>query len=164
MGNILNYAKEELRRIGYDESRIVKNEDADENTDPSEQWGLLVGRYVLELIEKFEEQGHSGCSAGTTVNLFKKLAMFEPLTPLTGEDDEWKEWEDYGNGKSRQNKRKSSVFQKEDGKAYQLDKYVFRQPDGLGYTGSDSFYDIPSFPYVPDTIEIKVDSDGNRLE
>ena len=45
----------------------------------------MVKANVLELLEVFEKQGHSGSSAPYVLGLFQQLANFK----LTGEDDEW---------------------------------------------------------------------------
>jgi hypothetical protein len=108
----------------------------------------MIGKAIEELMEVFEKQGHSGMSAGIVANLFKKLVNYEVLTPLTGEEDEWGEWhEGYKNGKKhRQNMRYSTVFQDEDGKSYQIDRYIFD-----GWICSHSRKDIDKFPYMPIT-------------
>lgn len=116
-------------------------------------------KHVLELLRVFADEGHSGSTAPYTVNMFKKLAMFEPLVPLTGED--W-EWTEVGDGVF-QNKRCSRVFKQADrfnGQAYDLDGRVFREPNGSYYTGRDSMVPV-TFPYVPKTeyVDVKGDSD-----
>ena len=98
---------------------------------------------VLELVELFGRQGHSGMSASLTTSLVEKLMRFEPLTPLTGADDEWNE---VGEGEF-QNRRCSHVFRGKDG-AYDINGRVFREPDGVCFTSSDSFVPV-EFPYVP---------------
>jgi hypothetical protein len=72
----------------------------------------MVNDAVLELLEVFINQGHSGFSASVTLNRFKRLANHEPLVPLTGNDDEWSEMRSWDNDKSfnQQNKRLSSLF------------------------------------------------------
>lgn len=99
---------------------------------------------ILELIDAFAKQGHSGFSANYAVNAFNKLARFEPLGPLTGEDSEWVEvgpqmW---------QNNRCSRVFKEADGRAYDIDGRIFRDPDGTCVTNRDSRVFV-TFPYTP---------------
>jgi len=74
----------------------------------------------LKLLEVFSEEGHSGSSAPYAVHMFSRLASWKPLTPLTGEDDEWNE---VGTG-AWQNNRASNVFKDETG-AYWSDGIVF---------------------------------------
>jgi hypothetical protein len=116
-------------------------------------------KHVLELLRVFADEGHSGSTAPYTVNMFKKLAMFEPLIPLTGEDWEWTEVSDG----VFQNNRCGRVFKQADrfnGQAYDLDGRVFREPNGVCYTSRDSMVPI-TFPYVPKTeyVDVKGDSD-----
>lgn len=56
-----------------------------------EEYGILCYKAAGELMEVFEEQGHSGYSAGITAQIFKRLVDGKPLTPITDEDDQWDE-------------------------------------------------------------------------
>jgi hypothetical protein len=113
---------------------------------------------VLMLLSVFDAHGHSGSSAPYAVNLFSKLALFKPLTPLTGEDWEWCEVMDG----TFQNRRDSRVFKQADrynGQAYFIEGVVFYDilKDDNGeefksyYTCGDSHVTI-TFPYTPETI------------
>jgi hypothetical protein len=130
MSNLVRHAEYELRRAGY----------FDEDSD----YGGLLGPAVLKMVEAFSEEGHSGYSAKIAVRLFEKLASFEPITPLTGEDDEWFE---YTEGRF-QNIRCSHVFKDGDGQAYDIEGRIFRDPDGSMWTNGDSRVPV-TFPYVP---------------
>ena len=68
----------------------------------------MVKANVLELLEVFGNQGHSGSSAPYVLGLFQRLADFKPLGQLTGEDDEWMEV----GPNTYKNIRCSSVFKK----------------------------------------------------
>ena len=135
MSNLVDYAKDELKRIGMIGSGDPYNEG--------------VAKAILDLIELFESQGHTGFTAPYTINAFKRLAMFKPLSPLTGKDDEWNE---LGDGKF-QNKRYSSVFKDKDGTAYNIDGKAFTDDGEVWYTSKDSRVNV-TFPYtVPDKPE-----------
>lgn len=135
MSNLVDYAKEELKRIGM--------------IDSGEPYNDSVSKAILDLIELFASQGHSGFTAPYTINTFKRLAMFEPLSPLSGEDDEWT---DVGHG-LLQNKRYSAVFKDKDGVAYNVEGKVFTDDGEVWYTCKDSRVDV-TFPYVvPDKPE-----------
>lgn len=136
MSNLEDFAKDELTRAG------LFSKDSD--------YGGMMGDAVMKLIKVFSEEGHSGFSAGMAVNIFERVARFEPLTPLTGADDEWVE---VGEG-TFQNKRCSHVF-KENGEAYDIDGKVFRKPSGACYTNGNSRVPV-TFPYVPKTEYIDV--------
>lgn len=57
--------------------------------DKDSDYAGMLGEAVLELIETFSTQGHSGFSAAMAVDLFSRLANYKPLTPLTSDPDEW---------------------------------------------------------------------------
>lgn len=116
---------------------------------------------ILELLRVFSDQGHSGSTAPYAVNIFKKLAMFEPLVPLTGEDWEWnKIGENY-----YQNKRCSHVFKEGDG-AYDIEGRIFWEwfTDENGesykayYTSNGSRVPV-TFPYTPTREYVEKSSD-----
>ena len=136
MSNLVDYAKEELKRIGM--------------IDSGEPYNDAVAKAILDLIELFASQGHSGFTAPYTINTFKRLAMFKPLAPLTGEDSEWNEIEPG----LYQNKRYSAVFKEKDGKVYNNEGRIFTDDGGeVWYGNKDSRVEI-TFPYtVPDDPE-----------
>lgn len=116
--------------------------------------GLWMYKHLMAMCAVFSMEGHSGSSASWAVSLFSKVAMFKPLSPLTGEDWEWQKigpdvW---------QNLRCSSIFKGKDGKAYNIDGRVFREPSGACWTrGLESRVYI-TFPYEPVTEYVDVDS------
>ena len=135
MSNLVDYAKEELKRIGM--------------VDSGEPYNDTVAKAILDLIELFASQGHSGFTAPYTANTFKRLAMYKPLAPLTGEDDEWNEIEPG----HYQNKRYSAVFKEKDGKAYNIEGKIFTDDGEVWYGNKDSCVEV-TFPYiVPDEPE-----------
>jgi len=99
----------------------------------------------------FSEQEHSGFSASLVISLFQRLSKFQPLTPLTGEDDEWMEVTE----NTFQSKRCPTVF-KEGNETYDLDSKVYVLPDGSKYGAKRPLINI-TFPYTPATEYIKVD-------
>jgi hypothetical protein len=108
---------------------------------------------VLRAVRAFSEEGYSGGSAGIVTGgmpdgVLRTLLRFEPLTPLTGADEEWLV---HGHPDCyAQNVRCSHVFKRLDGTAYDIDAVVFRDPDGSCWNTADSWRDI-SFPYTPTT-------------
>ena len=136
MSDLVDYAKSELKKIGM--------------IDSGEPYNDAVTESILELIKTFSNQGHSGFTAPYTIRMFSRLAMFKPLTPLTGEDDEWHETEPG----HYQNNRYSAVFKDKDGIAYDIHGKVFSDDGGeTWYSSSDSRVNV-TFPYtVPDKPE-----------
>ena len=111
---------------------------------------------VLSIVRAFADGGHSGFSAACTLGIVKKVLVFEPVTPLTGADDEWTMLDLLGDTVA-QNKRCSHVFKRRDGTAYDSEGFVFEDPDGSRWTNSQSHRDI-AFPYTPGTEIVKRDA------
>lgn len=145
MNNYEKHAWQEFRAAGW------LNEDGKFKDEMQE----MICNHVLKLLREFSDEGHSGTSASYTIGLFKSLASFEPIAPLTGED--W-EWNDVGEQHGRtlwQNKRCGHVF-KDSERAYDIDGIVFydicKDENGEEYksyfTCSDSHTTV-TFPYTP---------------
>ena len=148
MSNLHRHALAEFRAAGWT--------DADGKFEDEMQEDIC--KHVLELLKVFSDEGHSGSTAPYTVNLFKKLAMFEPIVPLTGEDWEWHE----PSPGVFQNTRCSRVFKQADrfnGQAYDIEGRVFREPTGACYTGAESCVPV-TFPYTPMTEYVNVPGDN----
>lgn len=137
MSNLMNHAKAELERAGL--------------FDKGNDYDGMMGEAVLKMIETFAEEGHSGFSAQMAIGLFEKLARFEPISPLTGTDDEWTE---VGPGVF-QNKRCSHVF-KENGQAYDIEGRIFKPKNSGAYTSFESRVPV-TFPYTPKREYVEVD-------
>lgn len=127
--SLQTFAKDEMKRAGL--------------FDADSDYGGMLGESVMKMIDVFADEGHSGFSAGMAISIFEKVARFEPLTPLTGEDDEWME---IAEGEY-QNVRCSHVFKK-NGEAYDIDGKIFREPSGACFTSRDSHVPV-TFPYTP---------------
>jgi hypothetical protein len=107
MSNLVSHAREEMQRAGLFDA------DAD--------YGGMIAECVIELMEKFAAQGHSGESARQTLSLFGTLARFEVLMPVTSDPAEWMNVSEHGgpNGKPIwQNRRKSSCFSNDGGQTW----------------------------------------------
>lgn len=124
---------------------------------------------LKQICEVFSTQGHSGGSApfyaSAVSHAIKKVLMFEPLSPLTGEDSEWNKVEDFGLPPKYQNNRLSSVFKDtKDGKAHYLRAIVWQgEEDHDTFTGKmfgiPSALNIKEFPFTPKTFYIDVKKD-----
>lgn len=136
---LVEYARDELARIGGADDDMQKE----------------MNSHILRMVETFADEGHSGFSASYAIGALEKLLRFEPLTPLTGEPDEWVEVAD----SQWQNKRCGRVFKDAvDGPAYDIDAVVFREPDGACFTSRDSRREV-TFPYTPKTEYMDVPAD-----
>ena len=142
--SLLSHAKEEFRAAGWTDENGKFNDDMQE----------AICEHVIKLLEVFSEEGHSGSTAPYAINLFTRLAKFEPIAPLTGEDWEWHDVSEYSGRTTYQNRRCSSIFKDEDGVAYDIDGKVFwewqmfeGEPHKSYYTCRDSCVPV-TFPYT----------------
>lgn len=149
MSNLLKHAERELKLIGY---------------DGKDEYDKMAKEAILQLIETFAKQGHSGFSADYVANMFHKLANYETLSPLTGNDDEWNDVSDMSGDRKTlfQNNRDSRVFKNDDG-AFFTEAIVW-QDDVYHFTNKDSKRYIKSFPFTPKTFYVKVDKERNVLD
>ena len=140
--SLVSYAESELDRIGM--------------TDDDDMNGMMR-KHLLHMVKEFSEEGHSGFSASYSLQCLEKLLRFKPLSPLTGEDDEWGDVSNVSGETMFQNKRCSSVFKYgKDGEAYDIDGKVFWEWYTDKETGEKhkSYYTsvegrVPvTFPYV----------------
>lgn len=151
MSNLINHARAELEMAGL----FDKDKDF---------YGGETGKAVMELIEVFSKQGHSGMSAPRVIALFKELANFNPINPIKCTDDEWVEVSE----NHFQNNRLSAVFKEgKEGKPYYLDAIVWEQEDGGAFTGTVEGIGSRQFikiPFLPKTFYVKIDKDRNIID
>ena len=156
--SLVEFAKQELDLIG-----MIENS--------PEEMNRCMRDDILDIVQKFADQGHSGFSASYALSVLKKLLAYEPLSPLTGEESEWNDTSAYTDG-SRilfQNKRCSHVFKEvnaETGTEYVYDSRgkVFVEPNGSAYTSAQSRTPV-TFPYTPTVVYVNVPvHDDTQLE
>jgi len=147
--NLKEFALQEFKAMGY--------KPIEEDEDGPNKW---MQESVLELLEVFRKQGHSGSSAPYVVSMFAKLASWVPLSPVTGKKWEWVETEPGG---MLQNKRCSALFADNNRKhPHFVDAIVWQGPDPHdAFTGGDmegysSSLEIKGFPFIPKTFRIDV--------
>lgn len=137
MSGLIQHAKDELKYAGY--TPLEQEQEEGPN-----KW---IQENILEIVEVFGRQEHSGFSASYCVSALERLLRLNPLTALTGAEEEWTEVSDG----LFQNKRMSSVFKK-NGVAYDIDYRVFTEKAEEGnlvrfgnYLTRERVY----FPYYP---------------
>ena len=150
MSNLLKHAERELKFIGY---------------DGKDEYNNMAKAAIMELLTTFANQGHSGFSANYIVNLFNKLAKYETLSPLTGNDDEWNDVSDMSGDRKTlfQNNRDGRVFKNDDG-AFFTEAIIWTESGESSYTNKDSNRYIKSFPFTPKTFYVEVDKDKNIID
>ena len=134
----LDFARVELERL---ENTIEDKE--------SYKVQRLIDKQCLDVLEVLCRQGHSGTSAIYIMSLVNKLWRGTPLTPLTGEKDEWVE-HDF----ALQNKRCGRVFRSKD-LDYILDAIYYCEPNsGAFFTCKESIKEV-TFPCGIDNFEVE---------
>lgn len=112
--SLLAHADDELRRAGWDD-------------DDRE--------VMVAILKQFFDQWDSGGAVSVAAPVLMRLIAGKPLSPLTGDDDEW--FDPDSNHDILQNIRCSSVFKNKDtGRAYD----IADSSPGLRFI---------SFPYYP---------------
>ena len=71
MNNYQKHAMKEFRAAGW----------INENDQYMDEMQEAICGNVLRLLDVFDGEGHSGSTAPYTINLFSKLASFEPIVP-----------------------------------------------------------------------------------
>lgn len=148
---LIDHAKTELEMSG------LFNEEGD-------FYGGETGKAVMELIETFSKQGHSGMSAKIVTDIFHKLSMYKPLGPITGRDEEWADVSEAVGKKgvrSYQNKRCGAIFKEgKDGRPYYLDAIVWQGEDSWDtFTGTVDGITSSQYirlPFHPKTFHVDV--------
>ena len=144
---ITDFARDELESIGLGENC----------QDPMDQ---DMRKCILDMIDMFADQGHSGFSANYMISVVTRLMNIKPLGPLTGDDSEWTLVQD--DPVLYQNKRYSAVFKDGNGRAYDIDARVVKDQwkDSNGelhtdYVTNSECAKYITFPYmVPDKPEV----------
>lgn len=151
---LIDHAKREL-------DLIVKQCEDEEAAKMQE----AINKDIMNIVEMFGNQGHSGFSASYAIKIITKLLNYDFITPLTGEDDEWMEVTDG----VYQNKRQGRIFKQADrfdGKPYYIDGKAFSDDGGKSwYTNGDSFVTV-EFPLrkLPETEYIILEGEENEQD
>lgn len=149
MSSMLDWAEEELKRYDFD------------------FYGDNMNKAVLEVLKVLSDQGHTNLSASIVIQFVDRLWSWKPLTPLTGEDDEWISEPKFMDH-TLQNKRYSAVFKnKETGECYDVEGRIFAEPAGIKFTCRESKVPV-EFPYMPPdeypVYKLKYNSDEKSVE
>lgn len=131
MNNTRQYAEHEF-------ALLVKNA-----TNPDDR--PLIEKYIPELLQIAEKFGISNEAANGTAASYtaqaitaalEKVLMQKPITPITGQAEEWVDVTQGGGVATYQNSRLAGLFRiGEKGTPYYLDAIVFKRPDGSKFTG-----------------------------
>ena len=101
---------------------------------------------ILDIIKLFSSQGHSGFSAGYSLNILKRLLDYKPLSAITGDEDEWVQL-NYSPDLAYQSKRCPSIFRDADGKVYNVEAKVFSDDNGHTWFNCKDSREYIELPY-----------------
>jgi hypothetical protein len=159
---LVRHAMDELDYIG-----MTENSPDDMNR--------MMRRHLIHMVTEFAKEGHSGFSAGYAITALNKLFDFKPLGPLTGKDEEWNE---VSEGVC-QNKRCSTIFKDDTGRACNIDGRVFWEwytDEKTGETYKSYFtnyysrlpvefpYDVPNKPIYEEWTDTWEDIRDNKVD
>jgi len=136
----------------------------------------IVEEFIPEILALIEKFGKSGCSApytaGALASTIKDLCLFKPLSPITGDENEWRDVTDMfeASEETFQNIRCGSIFKKgKEEKATYCDAITWKGQYPWDY-GTDKWDDtftgkvegygpsqyIKSFPFTPKRFYVNV--------
>lgn len=137
--NLVKHAKNELKLLGGEDDEMQQ----------------LMDKDILQIVEIFANQGHSGFSASYAISILRRLLAFMPITPLTGEDDEWEEPD--VDRYTQQNKSYSSVFRNsKTNESYDINAVTFYYGDDTSEWNRGGVRYGITFPYAPKESSIKL--------
>lgn len=154
--NIIEFSENEL-------NLLLKNcKDAD-----AVQVQKEINSNIMEIVKLFAQQKYSGFSAGYVLNIIERLLKYKPLTPLTGEDDEWEEVSISDTQKVLQNKRCPQVFKEineTNGVVYDSEGKMFSSDNGHTWWHTSESRVNVTLPYsVPQSPEnVIIDNKDQR--
>jgi hypothetical protein len=105
--DLITHAQNELDAIGM-------------TIDSPDEMNREMRKHILRLVMEFSNEGHSGFSASYAVSILEKLLRYQPLAPLSGNDEEWVNVAEQSGKPLWQNKRASHVFREGDDYAYDI--------------------------------------------
>jgi len=148
----IKFAKKQFELLGY------KDVDDDGETDGPNQW---IQQNTFDLLRVLSSQGHSGSSIHYIQKLISNFMLFTSVVPCEDKDEQWME---IGDGQY-QHVLCGALF-KSNGIIYHLDGYIFRDPNGCGYTSGKSkkLIELPFIPSEFESIYVDVDADDNIID
>lgn len=135
-----------LREFAEKELKIIEDQCQDEEALNLQK---MVTKDILEIVDIFVAQKHSGASAAYMLDNLNRLLRYKPLTPLQGTEEEWDDISKYQNGKkSWQNNRCYSVFKEENGNVYDTEGKLFSDDNGHTWYNCPQSRVLITFPYI----------------
>lgn len=154
MSGLVEFARNELNKLL-------------DKCDDSEAFELQqeMNKDILAVVETFASAGHTGFTASYTLGILNKLLNWKPISPLTGDDSEWKKL-NMDESLCYQNLRCPAVFKDKDGRAYYTEARIFSSDNGHTWFTSKESTQYIEFPFtVPQHSEqVILDTKHERQE
>ena len=131
---MLEFAKNELK---------LSNEDEQMSKD------------IIDILKVLSKQEHTNFSINYLLGKLNRLCHYQPLSPLTGREEEWNLIEKG----LWQNNRCPSVFKRVingEERSYDIDSIYFCEPNTDTYYTTNRYREYITFPYFPVTRRIKL--------
>jgi hypothetical protein len=134
-------------------SELVKwaSKELDHLNKVGEEDSSATHKNILDVVKLFAEQNHTGFTAPYSIDLIKRLLAWKPITPLTGEDDEWGPEYRLSIGIVQQNHRCSGVFRynHDNSTAHYIEGKVFSDDGGETWFSQGKSSSVPvTFPFM----------------
>ncbi len=156
MSNTIHHALSEFVFAGWMTQDGVFNDESQES----------ICQDMIQVIELIDGQDHSGFSIQYLITHLPPLLKQEPLTPLTGEADEWMQFQD----DLYMNKRCHRVVKYgENEPSYDTEGVVYYEKtiDSDGKESRTYFIEKPTtpitFPYTPTTVYVEASQEEADL-
>lgn len=116
--------------------RILRGKDTPLVNHVRREVGMVdtdVMQNLVDVTRVFCLEGYSG-AAPIAISMLSKALAWEPVSPLTGNDDEWNNVSDVSDRPLWQNKRFGRVFKEEYGTCFDARGIVFIDDSGACWT------------------------------
>lgn len=126
----------------------------------------VLNETILNLVKVYEEYKYEGYSKTLIINTVNRLFKYKPLTPLTGEEDEWEEEDTkLETAGTVINKRCPTVVKTVNGEAFDLESKIYSSDGGNTWYFDYNTEESISFPYyVPDEPQSIILNNDNKEE
>ena len=131
--------------VDYTKGELTSLKENIDNTELLEQ----ISPLLIDTLTKLSDLNDTEAIMAF-INTFNNLIKYTPLTPLTGEEDEWGEVKTAGFTKYQQNKRCARVFRNnaDNNEVYIVDGTLFSEDGGkTWFQCKESKFKIKGFPF-----------------
>lgn len=149
LNTLKEYVETELELAGF-------GKNLDENSKKGK-----IRDFLSKTVDLFLSQEHTFESRDECIYLLRRLLMRLPISPLTGEEEEWINHSTEG---FLTNKRCRTILKHiNTGEVVHCQAVVFRKNNGAFFTTDNSFRKV-KFPYYPVVAYVELDEKNNVIK